>query len=438
MNAVLKPSFPPGPHRRYPGEIFLKLQQNPPQTLTRLAQQGPVVGLKVGSFRAILISRPELIHQVLVREAGNYSKGPGHKALKRLLGNGLLTSEGDLHKSQRQFLQPVFQAQKVASFVPEIVGCSEYLLKKWPENGVIGASSEMTRFTMQVVGECLFGTDLESDVGEVRAALGDAMGLFRVANLPFASWLEKLYPPLRQRLSATRQRLDAVVFRMIEAHRSCPHQDLLARMMGSPMSEELLRDESMTIFLAGHETTAHALTFALYLLARHPEVQSQLRQEIAQLCPDGRLQFEHLARMHKTRDALQETLRLYPPAWIMARQALRETSLGGFLVPQGCLILMSQFVMHRQADNFPEPERFRPERWRERPRAQLPKGSFFPFGMGPRICIGEHFAWLEMLLGLGTILQQYELVDCPVAEPRLRTRVTMSPAQELPVTVKRL
>lgn len=436
VKAISKPA--PAARRRFPGEIIYQLHQNAPDTLLRLARQGPAVGLKLGRTQALLVSQPDLIHQVLVRQAQDFGQPPGRQVMARLLGQGLLTSQGQLHKSQRQLLQPVFQAQKVGTFADPIVSCSRHVLGNWPEEGVISAAPEMTRLTLQIVGQCLFSTDLEDDVSEVRAALADAMALFRVARLPFALWLERLYPPLRRRLQGSRERLDAVIFRMIEEHQRCPHADLLGRMLQSPMSREQLRDESMTMFLAGHETTAHALTFALYLLSRHSESQAEIRREIERVSGGEGLRLEHLPQLVRTKEALLETLRLYPPAWIQVRQCQRDTTLGDYAVARGCLMLTSQYVMHRHPEFFPEPDRFWPERWQQRPRASLPKGSYFPFGMGPRVCIGEHFAWLEMLLGLGTVLQHYELLACPVANPGLRARVTLAPAQDLPIPVRRL
>jgi cytochrome P450 len=424
--------------RRYPGEFLFKISRDAPRTLTQLAAQGPIVGLRLGSFQLLFISQPELIHQVLVTQAADFTKGRGERALRRLLGQGLLTSDGPLHKAQRRLLQPVFQAQKVGAFSTEITHRTDYLLRQWPRQGVIDASPEMSRLTMQIVGECLFGTNLEQDVQEVRQALQQGMNLFRLASMPFTPWLEKLYPPLRSRLQQSRQRLDAVLVRMIDSHRSCPQADLLGRMIESDMSPELLRDESMTLFLAGHETTAHALTFALYLLSRHPQEQHRLRQELALVSGSGTLEMEHVPRLTGLKNSLLETMRLYPPAWAMGRQALRATTLGGYQVPPGCNVLMSQYVMHRRPDVFPDPDQFRPERWQEKPRHCLPKGSYFPFGAGPRVCIGEHFAWLEMMLGLGTILKHYRLLPCPVENPRLRTRVTLAPGQPLWIPVQRI
>lgn len=431
----VKTEFPPGPRRRYPGEHFFQFRRNPAEAMLGLSRQAPVVGLRLGTLRVVSLAQPALIHQVLVSRHEDFAKGQGQKALKKLLGEGLLTSEGDLHRCQRKIMQPVFQAQKVGTFGPAIGECTASVLDRWPDQGVISAGPEMTRLTLEIVGRCLFGSDLKEDVAEVRSALEEGMKLFRLANLPFAEWLEKLVPPLRWRLQNTRERLEVVVRRLIEEHRACPHHDLLDQLMTSGMSDSLLRDETMTLFLAGHETTAHALTFALYLLSRHPGERAWLQEELDAL--HRPLQVEDLATLPRLRQVLLETLRLYPPAWILGRQALHDLELGGYQIPRGSLVLMSPFAMHRNPLYFEEPERFWPQRWERHPRCSLAKGVFFPFGMGPRVCLGEHFAWLEMMLGLGQVLQNFELGTCAVENPRLRPRVTLAPEEELLIPVRR-
>ena len=443
MSLILQKTFPPGPKRRYPGEFLLKLMQNPLGFLSELnATHGPVVGMKLGKRRIVTVQQPELIHQVLVTDAASYIKGRGLEVAKRLLGEGLLTSEGQLHKQQRQLLQSVFQARKVEQFAPTVQACSERLLGGWPEQGVISASPEMTRLTLQIVGESLFGSNLENDVAEVRSAMDEVVEVFRVCSLPFYELGEKLFPPLKRRPQQVRARLDAVVGRMISEHRACPHQDLLGRMVeaceSSKIDDNLLRDEAMTLFLAGHETTAHALTFALYLLSRHPAEQESARQELLEVIGDGRVEARHIEQLPFLKAVLLETLRLYPTAWMIGRRSTRETDLGEYSFPADCTVLMSPYVVHRDPTNFPEPERFWPLRWQLRPRGSLPKLCYFPFGGGPRVCIGEHFAWQEMMLGLGTILQTYRLGLCPVEHPKLRTGITLAPGEPLPIPVERL
>lgn len=397
--------------RRYPGEFLYKLARRPLPFLLETARLGPVHGFGLGQFQVALVHRADLIHQVLVTDASNYTKGRGLETARRLLGQGLLTSEDPLHKSQRQLLQPIFQPRHLTRFEPEVDDKTRELLSHWPELGEIDASVEMTRLTLEIISQTIFGADV--DVHEVREAMKEALEVFRTASLPFYELAERLFPPLRDKPLRVRRRLDAVL------------QDILGKqqslLQGCPMPAEQLRDEAMTFFLAGHETTAHALTFALYLLSRHPEEQERAR---------------HSEEYLKT--VVLETLRLYPTAWMIGRRSRLEGSLGEYHLPAGTTVLMSPYVMHRHPEFFPEPEAFRPQRWLERPRASLPKGVYFPFGAGPRVCIGEHFAWMEMLRGLRLILKNYRLDPCKVENPRLRVGITLGPDEALRIPVRRI
>ncbi|MBS2036249.1 cytochrome P450 [bacterium] len=397
----------PGPHRRYPGEFFLKLTRDPLTFFEQLAQRAPVNAIKMGPLQIVVLSQPELIQQVLVSDASNYVKGRGLEVSRRLLGQGLLTSENPLHKQQRQILQPIFKPRNLESFRPAFEQQTHRLLRRWPERGVISASTEMTRLTLEIIAQTLFGQEV--DVDEVRGAMDEAVKTFRLVALPFYEWAERLLPALRHRPQRVRQRLDRVLEGILPG----------SLLQGTEMASEQLRDEAMTLFLAGHETTAHALTFALYLLSRHPEAQRRCAQDEAYL-----------------QAALLETLRLYPTAWIIGRRSLTSCQLGEYQIPPNTTVLMSPFAMHRHPDYFLQPERFRPERWLETPRSRLPKGVYFPFGGGPRVCIGEHFAWLEMLIGMRLILQNYWLEPCDVSRPKLRPAITLAPGQELLIPVR--
>lgn len=396
--------------RRYPGEFLLKLTRRPLPFLLEASRRGSVQGFGLGKFQVALVNQPELIHQVLVTDAANYTKGRGLETAQRLLGQGLLTSEGAFHKRQRQLLQPIFQPKKLARFEPDVDQKARELLSHWPEDGTIEASTEMTRLTLEIIAQTIFGTEV--DVAEVREAMHDALDVFRVAALPLYEWAERLFPPLKNKPLRVRRRLDAVLQQILGQQQSL--------LQGCPMAAEQLRDEAMTLFLAGHETTAHALTFALYLLSRHPEEQERARQSQEYL-----------------KAVVLETLRLYPTAWMIGRRSREEGSLGNYHLPAGTTVLMSPYVMHRHPEFFPDPEEFRPQRWLDRPRSSLPKGVYFPFGAGPRVCIGEHFAWMEMLRGLRLILLSHSLGACPVERPRLRPGITLGPDQELPIPVRR-
>lgn len=397
----------PEPRRRYPGEFFLKITRDPLPFFEQMSRSGPITGIRMGSFQMVILSQPELIQQVLVRDATNYTKGRGLEVTRRLLGLGLLTSEDPLHKQQRHLLQPIFQPRRLECFSGAFEEQTRRLLRRWPQQGTISASPEMTRLTLEIISQTLFGNEV--DVEEVRGAMEDAVQTFRLVALPFYEWAERFIPALRKRPQRVRQRLDRVLEGILQS----------SMLQEVEMAREQLRDEAMTLFLAGHETTAHALTFALYLLSRHPEEQRRCAVDADYL-----------------RAALLETLRLYPTAWMIGRRSIHACRLGEYEIPAGTTVLMSPYAMHRHPAYFSEPDAFRPQRWLDTPRSSLPKGIFFPFGAGPRVCIGEHFAWQEMLIGMRLILENYWLDPCPVDRPKLRPGITLAPGQELPIPVR--
>ena len=369
-----------------------RLLRDPLPFLQEMARRGPLNALEIGRFRLVIVNHPELIQQVLVRDAACYTKGRGLQVARRLLGQGLLTSENPLHKDQRRLLQPLFQPRRVQRFESCFQDKTRNLLAHW--QGTISANAEMTRLTLAIISETLFGSEVDAE--EVRRTVDEASRSFRPMIFPLyerlANWSGR-----PQRI---RRRLDAILQSILDNHRSL--------LQDAPMAREQLRDEAMTLFLAGHETSAHALTFALYLLSRHPKEQDN---------PD-----------HEA--ILLETLRLYPTAWVLGRRSIQETSMG----PAGTTVIMSPYVMHRHPDYFSRPEEFRPERWRDKTR---PKGVYFPFGAGPRVCIGEHFAWQEMLTALRLVTENFHLRPCSVEKPRLRPGITLAPGQPLMIPVER-
>lgn len=433
------PSVPAARRARFPGQRLLLLSRDPLGFLRSLdvpeASAVSVLGPGPWRNRVILLRDPTLVQQVLVQDAAQYAKGRGLQLARRLLGDGLLTSEGELHRRQRKILQPVFQPRHVESFAAAIQECSEEFVDGWRALERIEAGAQMQSLALKIVGRTLFGTELRDEIGETREALQSATELFRLSRVPLFSRLERWFPALGRPFEAARKRLDKIVRGLISEHREQPRHDLLARMLECPqMDDTLVRDEAMTLFLAGHETTAHALTFALYLLSRHPDVQSELREAVKDLS----LRPEELAALPPMRNLVWEVLRLYPTAWILGRQARQATRVGPYHLAAGSTVLVSPYLQHRRADVFPEPERFNPRRWEAMPRPSLAKGAFLPFGAGPRVCIGEHFAMLEIGIVLATILRQWELLPCSLTEPLLRPRITLAPAEPITIPVRQL
>jgi cytochrome P450 len=305
----------------------------------------------------------------------------------------------------------------------------------WHEDEPIAIDAAMIHLTLAIAAETLFTTNVESDAGEVRAALTQAMHTFPESMTLYGELLDAIpFHPATRRFKDARARLDAIVYRMIERRRGAaePGDDLLAMLLaardedGGPMSDEQIRDEAMTIFLAGHETTANALAWTWLLLAEHPDVQAMLAAEIARVLGDRLPTADDVPALAYTRDVVAEAMRLYPPAWVIGRLAVRDTSLGAWSVPAGSIVIMSQYVTHRDPALWGDPLVFRPGRWSADARA-LPKFAYFPFGGGSRLCIGEPFAWMEAVLVVATIAQRWRFERVDAAPIPLDPLVTLRP-----------
>jgi cytochrome P450 len=392
----------------------------------------------MGPFDVYLVSDPELIREVLVTNHRRYHKGRGLQEAKRLLGDGLLTSEGDFHRRQRRLAQPAFHHTRIAAYGQVMSSYADRAQSRWHDGQVVDVHREMTDLTLAIVGKTLFDTDVEgSDVRVVRESLTSVLEMFDRMTSPIAPLLDLLPFPSMRRFQQARDTLDALVYRMIEERRrvGTDRGDLLSMLLmatddehdGGGMTDEQLRDEALTIFLAGHETTANALTWTWYLLSQHPEVEHRLHQELETVL-GGRLpSADDLPSLPYTEMVLSESLRLYPPAWVMGRRTIEPHQLGPYPIPEGGTLLMSQYLMHHDPRWYPDPYRFDPDRWTPEAQAGRPKFAFFPFGGGPRLCIGESFAWMEGELALATIAQRWRMRLVPGQALRLQPRITLRP-----------
>ena len=374
-------------------------------------------------------------------------KGRGLQRAKRLLGEGLLTSENPLHTRQRRLAQPAFHKQRIASYASLMVDYAErHQRERWKDGQTLDVSQEMMHLTLAIVGKTLFDTDTEREAEEVRAALSATMVSFTRFLMPFAELLDHLPLPSTRRFQEARSRLDTIIYRMIDERRKsgADRGDLLSMLLmaqdeegdGGGMTDEQLRDEAMTIFLAGHETTANALTWTWYLLSQHPEVETRLHEEVDSVLAGRRPTVEDLPRLSYTEMVLAEAMRLYPPAWVLGRRALKDYEVGGYRVPAGSLVIMSQYVTHRDERFFPDPLRFDPERWTPEAKAARPQFSYFPFGGGPRRCIGDGFAWMEGILVIATLAQSWRMRLVPGHPVELRPVVTLRPKHGMRMTLE--
>jgi cytochrome P450 len=366
---------------------------------------------------------------------------------KRFLGEGLLTSEGEFHRRQRRLSQPAFHRQRMDAYAEVMARYGAMTRDRWQSGETVDMAQEMMRLTLAIVGKTLFDADVESEAAEIRRALTDIMLLFNRITSPFPNLLMKLPLPSNFRFLKASKRLDATIYRIIEEHRAAAGDrgDLLSMLLmaqdeegdGGRMTDLQLRDEAMTIFLAGHETTANALAWTWYLLAQHPEIEARMHGEIDTEL-EGRLPAAgDFARLKYTEKVFAEAMRLYPPAWAMGRQALSDYRIDSYTIPAGSIILMSPWVMHHDPRYYPDPFKFDPERWTIEAREARPKFSYFPFGGGPRVCIGEGFAWMEGVLVIATIAQRWSLRLAAGEKVEPKPMITLRPARGMRMTVER-
>lgn len=441
-------SRPPGPRSRVPGRILVAFRRDTLAFLERAKREhGDVAFWQAGPVSFALLSHPDLIKDVLVTRQAKFIKSRGLQRAKRFLGEGLLTVEGDVHRRQRRMSQPAFHRERVASYGTSMVEYAERARDRFRDGERADLSHEMMRLTLAVVGRTLFGSDVDGEADEIDEAFTLIMGQFQRLLMPFSEYLDRLPLPANKRIERAVARLDATIYRMIAERRASGElgDDLLSMLLaardeegdGAGMSDRQLRDEAMTIFLAGHETTANALTWTWYLLSQHPEVERLLHDEVDRVLGGRAATVADLGELKYCESVFAEAMRLYPPAWAVGRQALEDFAAGEFVVPAGTMVLMSQWVVHRDERFWPDPQRFDPERWTPEARASRPKFAYFPFGGGARVCIGEPFAWMEGVLLLATIAQQwrFELASDARVEPQ--PLITLRPRYGMPMIARR-
>jgi cytochrome P450 len=432
--------YPPGLERNLLWFALRKLRPaNPILLFQQLAEKyGDIVHYKIGWHHIVFLNHPDYIREILVVQNDNFIKERTVKRTKMLLGEGMITAEGAQHRTQRQVAQPAFHRQRIPEYANTMVEEAVRVRDRWRGGEQRDIAIDMMHLTLKVVAQTLFATDLaresNDEVNELADAINRIMGLYNfLVMLPAAEWLVHVRPPGLGAFVRARKRIDAVVHRMIAAHRQRgPHGGSLLDMMlaaspdQSPDSEQSLRDQVITIFLAGYETVANALSWTWYLLSQNPECERRFHQEIDREL-QGRLpSFDDVPRLRYVEMVLAESMRLYPPAWAMGRYARANFQLGDFSLPAKTTVLMSQYITHRDARFFPEPLRFDPERFTSEAKSRRTKLTYFPFGAGVRQCIGESFACMEGVLLLATIAQKWKLSlvpgHCVEPEPLITLR----------------
>ncbi|HEX7241231.1 MAG TPA: cytochrome P450 [Longimicrobiaceae bacterium] len=414
----------PGPRARLPGGHLLAFRRDALGMLERTARDhGDVASLRFGPRHVTLVSHPELVREVLVARHRSFVKSYALQRARVLLGEGLLTSEEPLHLRQRRLAQPAFHRERIAAYAAAMTAHAERTADRWRDGAEVDVAREMMRLTLEIAGKTLFGADVGGEADEISAALDGAMALYRRLTNPLGPLLDRLPTPATLRMRRARARLDATIYRMIAERRrdGGDRGDLLSMLLlaqddegdGGGMTDLQLRDEALTAFLAGHETTGNALAWTWHLLGHHPEAEAALHAELDAVL-GGRLPtVDDLPALPRTRAVLAESMRLFPPAYALGREPREDVELGGFRAPRGSIVLMSQWVVHRDPRWWDDPLRFDPGRWTPEAEAALPRFAYFPFGGGPRKCIGEGFAWTEGILVLATLARRWRARPVP-------------------------
>ena len=444
---VVTRRLPPGPKGRFLSGNLFDFFHGRLDFLTACAEQyGDVCSFRFGPRRVYLLNDPNLIEQVLVTDARHYIKHFGARMYKPVLGNGLVTSEGDFWLRQRRLAQPAFLKNRLTGYAPLMVALTQKMLAEdWHHGRRVDVHAELSRLTSAIALKTLFGLD----AGAERDAYTDSLReVFDLLSARFGRLLRPphwLPTPGNVRLWRALRRLRGLVDGFIQQGRSRKEagEDLLSRLIlaqdedGTRMTDTQLRDEAMTLYLAGHETTALALSWTWYALARHPQVEERLAAEWSAVLGGRAPGVEDIPRLTYTEQVILEALRLYPPVYLIGREPLADRELGGYTVRRGTTVFMSQWVTQRDSRHYPAPLEFRPERWAEEAVKRLPRYAYFPFGGGPRVCIGNGFALLEAVLLLATVGQRYRFTLEPEPPVRFALGITLLPEKGIPATLRR-
>ncbi len=460
--AQVQPDIHPGPSPRYPaGPSFLPgllsgraFRRIATDSMTEAAQlHGDLVHYNVFGRHIYQLNHPDLIEDFLIKDAAKHHRGVVMQRAKAVLGEGLLTSEEPLHMRQRRLMQPAFLRQRIAAYGEVIGHNATSISTPWQSGTTVDLHEEMLELALRIVGKCLFDMDVQSreEVRKVSAAVDAFMGFLPLALLPFSELIQRLPIPAMKRIRVGQAQLDALIYSMIEQRRADPGDrgDLLSMLLATEdeegtgrMTNVQIHDECLTILLAGHETTANALSFALWLIAHHPDVQQRLHDEAIAVLGTRAPTADDYPRLPYAYAVFAETLRLYPPVWITARTCETPYEIADYKIPRGAILLAPQFVVHRDPRFWPDPLTFNPKRFspeaKETSKAR-PRFAFYPFAAGSRQCIGEGLAWMEGALTLATIARDWRLTPLPNApvDITINPAISLRPKHGVPLHVER-
>ena len=440
-------NYPPGPSSRLTLKLFFNFLRDPLTVLHNLSKEyGDISHFKFGKHHIYLLNNPDYVKEVLVNQDNNFIKSRGLQLAKRILGEGLLTSEGELHHRQRQLIQPIFHPDEIPNYANIMREYTLDISSQWHDQATIDIHKEFMHLALAIVSKIFFNVSIEElEIKEIDRYVTIIIEHFNRARIPFARIIEKVPLPSNIRFCQAKKHLDEIIYRIIDSHlnndsnnnadnrqqnESHLYKDIINLLLQDQADDyfstsknnegvnitrnnrQQLRDNVMTIFLAGHETVANALTWTFYLLSQNPKEEKMLHNEVDSVFHDEdnvASVSKDISKLEYTQRVFAESMRLYPPAWAIGRQAIEDCKIGGYVIPAGSSILMSQYLMHHDFRYFPQPERFDPERWSPQEKAKRPRFSYFPFGGGVRSCIGETFAWTEGILVIATIARRWKM-----------------------------
>jgi cytochrome P450 len=398
----------------------------------------------------IFINDPEYIREILINQAGSFVKERTVRRMKILLGEGLITSDDPIHMRQRRIVAPAFHRQRIAAYADQIVACAATQRETWHADQHIDIAAASMQLSLEIVARTLFNTEVTTDIRSINDEVNTIMDLYNfIVAFPKIESVLHLPIPGITKFRRSKARLDAIVDRLIREHREAgvDKGDLLSMLLSSRdeqadasgqhtgMSDEQIRDEVLTIFLAGYETVANGLAWTWYLLSQNPDVEAKLHAELDAVLgtgPEQRLPtLADYPALRYTEQVFAESMRLYPPAWAMGRMSTKPVTLGPYLIPPGAHFFFSQYIMGRDPQYFPDPLRFNPDRFNPENKAARPKFTYFPFGGGNRQCIGESFAWMEGVFSIATIAQRWRMSYLGTAPPEVQAKITLRPKNPL-------
>lgn len=427
---------------------FLERTRNYAGLLMRLHQEyGPIVAFRVLKKRSCALYDPELVHEVLVTKRDLFTKGTAIRENKVLRGASLFSSDGgEDHLRRRKLAQPSFHRKAINGYARVMLDEAEKLGGRWRDGAVADVCEDMHVLTLHIASRTFFGDEINVAPATVAAVLEGMIHWSILGMLPGGDLLRRLPTPINRRMRRSLAELDAAIYGVIRLAHENPERPELIALLANAKDEDGIyqayqdwevRDEALIILMAGHETTANAMTWVFHHLARNPEARARVQEELAAVLQGRAPAVEDYGRLDYLRAVCDETLRLSPPVYFLGRTALEDCTLGGYFIPKGTVVQPATFVLHRNPEYFPEPEAFRPERWLEERIKHIPKFAYIPFGGGSRVCIGEGFAKMELVLVLATLLQNWSLESVSDREPGVDMKMVYQPKNGLRMRLRR-